>query len=79
MLKIIGILSIGIFGIIWSLIKLVSCVMIAGYISNYLGLDNYYWWFSSIILFSILVKLVFHGNSNEFYENLVDDYKENLK
>lgn len=53
--------------------------MIAGLISTKIGLNSYYWWFSSIIIFSILLKLVFTGNNLDTYTMLVKDYKDNIK
>lgn len=76
MWKGIGLIGLGTFTIIWYILKIISCIMIAGLISTRIGLNNYYWWFSSIIIFSILLKIVFMGNNIDNYIQLVDDYKK---
>lgn len=69
-----GIVGLGIFIIIWYIVKLISCIMIAGLISIKLGLSGYYWWFSSIIIYCVLGKIIFFGNSSRGYRELVKRY-----
>ncbi|MBS7258328.1 MAG: hypothetical protein KIG63_07770 [Methanobrevibacter sp.] len=69
-----GIVGLGIFIIIWYIVKLISCIMIAGLISIRLGLSGYYWWFSSIIICCVLGKIIFFGNSSGGYSELVKRY-----
>lgn len=72
----IGIASLGIATIFWWILKLVSCIFIAGLISySVCGLTGWYWWFSSIILFCILKNLVFFNTDVKPYNSLVDKYK----
>ena len=66
----------GLFTIFWYIIKLFSCVMIAGYISVRLGFDGWYWLFSSVIIFCVFIKILFYGNSTSTYNELYEKYKE---
>lgn len=61
-------------GIIWYIVKVISCVMIAGLISIKLGLSGYYWWFSSIIIYCVLGKIIFFRNNSKGYGELVKRY-----
>ena len=70
----IGLVILGFANVVWALIKLISCIAVAGYISIRLGLYGYFWWFTSIVIFCILCKLVFYGNSNKTYSGLVEKY-----
>ena len=75
MLMGLGITGLGVFNIFWTVIKVISCIMIAGYISiRAFHLSGLYWWFSSIILYCILAKIVFFGNNNEAYGDMVEKY-----
>ena len=68
-----GLLSIGIFSIIWIILKIISCIFIAGYIStNLLHFTNIYCWFTSIIIFSILCRLCIRDDFADKYTELVD-------
>lgn len=71
-----GLVGFGIFIIIWYFVKLISCMMIAGLISMELGLSGYYWWFNSIIIYCILGKIVFLGNSSNSYKKLLEEYTD---
>lgn len=75
----IGLVGLGIFTILWHVIKLISCIMIAGLISLKLGLTSYFWWFGTIIIFTILTKIVFYGNNTSSYKELVDNYNEKIE
>lgn len=77
----ISLLGLGIILLIWIILKFIACIMIAGLISTLIcHLTGYYWWFSSIIIFSILIKIVFYNNDFKVYQDLVYDYnKENNK
>ena len=70
----IGLVIYGFANLVWFLVKLISCIVVAGYISIRLGLSGDLWWFSSIVIFCILCKLVFYGNSNKTYSGLVEKY-----
>lgn len=70
-----GLVLLGVFNVFWYFIKLISSVIIAGLISVKLGLSGYYWWFSSILLFCVINKIIFFGNSTNSYNELVDKYK----
>ena len=72
-----GIAVIGVFTILWFIIVLISCVMMAGLISVKLGFSGYYWWFSSIVVFSLLWRILFYGKqTSSDYGELVDKYKD---
>lgn len=72
-IKGLGLLSIGIFSIIWIILKIISCIFIAGYIStNLLYFTDIYWWFTSIIIFSILCRLCIRDDFADKYTELVD-------
>lgn len=70
-----GLWSIGLSITIWMLIKVISCIFLAGFISNYFGLTGYYWWVSSIISFAILKRVCFKEGTIEKYDELVKKYK----
>ena len=72
----IGLVIYGFANLIWVLAKLISCIAVAGYISIRLGLSGYLWWFSSIVIFCILSKIVFYKNSNKLYNKWVENYSD---
>ncbi len=72
LIKGLSIVGIGVFTLAWMIVKIVSCIFISGYISNYVGFTGLYWWFSSIILFCILGRLCISGNVSEDYGKLID-------
>lgn len=74
-----GLFGWGIFSILWWIIKLISCIIIATLISTRLGLTSYYWWCGSIILFSVLCKIVFAGNSSSSYEEMSEKYQKKVE
>lgn len=76
-----GLVAIGMFGIVWYIVKLISCIMIATLISSKLGLGGHYWWFSSVIIFCILGRFVylFKENSSNTYSDLVEKYNDKVK
>ena len=49
--------------------------MIACLISFKIGLTSYYWWFGTVLIISVLSKIVFYGNDASSYEELVENYK----
>ena len=71
--KLVGVLGIGIFSLVWLIVKIVACVYVSGYISStYLNLNGSIWWFTSIVIFSILLRCVVRRDSGEEYNKLVD-------
>lgn len=73
-----GIVLLGLITVVWQIVKIISCLFIAGLISTKMGLGGNYWWFASIIIFTFLCKILFLGNNNETYSNLVDNYNEKV-
>lgn len=72
-----GLGGLGIFTIIWYIVKVISCIMIAGLISTSIfHLTGYYWWFSSIIIYCILGKILFLGNDGNKFKEWNDKYQE---
>ena len=75
----VGLASLGIFSVFWWILKIISCILIAGLISYKIcSLTGWYWWFSSIILFCILKSLVFFDTDIKPYNDLVDKYKKSV-
>lgn len=73
----IGILLLGYLVILWQIIVMVSCVIVAVLISNQLGLSGIYWWAVTVIVFTILNKILYYKNdSSNLYEDIVENYKE---
>lgn len=71
----IGILLFGWFCIIWQIALILSCIIIGVLVSGKLGLNGAYWWASTIIIFSLLNRIVFYGNGDsKQYEELVENY-----
>lgn len=75
----IGLVLLGFVNIAWSLTKIISAIMVAGYISIKLGLNGYIWWFSSIVIFCILTKILLYGNGKNTYNELVENYSSKTK
>lgn len=72
-----SILGLGILTLFWIILKLVSSIMISGFINaNIFHLNGMYWWFGSIIIFCIINKIIFYNNDITFYNNLVDNYTD---
>ena len=75
-----GLVGLGICSIIWYFVKLISCIMIAGLISTRLcNLSGMYWWFSSVIIFSLLINILFYNTSSEGYNDLYKKYKKKVE
>ena len=75
-----GLVGLGICSIIWYFVKLISCIMIAGLISTKVcNLSGMYWWFSSVIIFCLLTKILFYGNSSEWYNDLHKKYNKKVE
>lgn len=75
-----GLVGLGILSIIWYFVKLISCVMIAGLISTKIcNLNGMYWWFSSIIIFCLLTRILFSNSSSEWYNDLHEKYNKKLE
>lgn len=79
LLKGIGIAGIGLFRLIYVLLLIISSIMVAGLISIKLGLTGYYWWFASIVIFGLLMKIFMYNTSEENYEQLVDNYNKEVE
>ena len=83
----IGLLVVGFGSIVWYIIKLISCIMVSYFIINMinlrlgLGLTNWYWWATIVVIVSILSKIVFlnNYNANTKYGELVNNYEEKCK
>lgn len=58
-----GVLTI--FAFILYFILLISCLVVAITISNILGLNECVWWCFTIVIFSLLYKILFYTNSND--------------
>lgn len=72
-----GLVGIGIFSVIWNIVKVISCIMIAGLISTSIfHLTGYYWWFSSIIIYCIIRKILFLGNTSKTYQEWIEKYQK---
>lgn len=80
MLQGLGIAILGFLMIIWYLIKIISCILIASFISVKFGLTGYYWLASSVIIFALLVKILFIGNHqfSEYYSGLVNNFNDSV-
>lgn len=74
-----GLAILGLANVVWALIRIISCIAIAGYISIRFGLEGYLWWFSTIIIFCILSKIVFFGYNKNNYGELVENYNIKAK
>ena len=75
-----GLVGLGICSIIWYFVKIISCIMIAGLISTRLcNLSGMYWWFSSVIIFSLLINILFYNTSSEGYNDLYKKYKKKVE
>ena len=75
-----GLVGLGICSIIWYFVKIISCIMIAGLISTRLcNLSGMYWWFSSVIIFSLLINIFFYNTSSEGYNDLYKKYKKKVE
>ena len=70
LIKGLSVIGIGVFTLLWVILKIISCIFIAGYISTRLGLIGYYWWFSSILTFCILIRICVNGDVGKDYSKL---------
>lgn len=53
--------------VFWYVAIVISCIMVAGYISNKVfHLDGMYWWYSSIVIFAILSKIIFFDTTKSY-------------
>ena len=76
----IGLVGLGICSVIWYFVKLISCIMIAGLISTKIcNLSGMYWWFSSVIIFCLITKVLFLNNSSVWYNDLNTKYNKKVK
>lgn len=79
-IKGLGILLLGIFSVIWTIVVFISSIVISTLISVKLGLTGYYWWFGSIIIFCLLNKIIYFNNDGlSNYSELVERYKNESK
>lgn len=74
-----GILGLTLFSLIWYLIKIISIIMITGLISTRLGLSGYYWWYSYILIFCVLMRIIFYGNKDTTLNGMMKNYSEKVR
>jgi len=76
--KSISVLGLGICTIIWIIIKVLSSIFISVYFTNtFTGFTGYGWWACTIIIFSIICRLVLNNNVGDDYQKLVDKVVKN--
>lgn len=68
--------GLGIFTIVWLMLKLTACIFMSIVITNFLGFTGWGWWLSTILFFCIIGRLIFSKDTVQKYEELIKDFEE---
>ena len=71
-------LVVGVVTLVWWIVKVLVSLIVAFTISGYYNLTGLVWWSSTIIIFTVLCKILFYGNSINYYQGLVEDFRKEV-
>lgn len=64
--------------LVWLIVKLVAGLLVAVFVSNYVGLNGYYWWSGVVVVWCIICRLINSKDYGSYYSKLVGEYNEEL-